>query len=700
MNMLKKIWESPIVRRVVIVGAVILAFFLTLYFTLPDIQRASGNTPTVTPGEDADATLTPDSTANGTQTEATPVLVDNPDQVGTQFTKTFTLKSLGIDEVVLKGLYASNSVWIELPTNWIVENLQVNLHYVPSPVLFPDRANLNILVNGQEFTSLNLSGEEEQVLSFEVPGDYIEQGDGFLLSFKGYLRVTDLICEETDNPGQWVRILDSTEFVVQANPINVDLLLENMNILMHEQEDSDATTFIIPDSPDADALATTAKVAARLGFNDGTATPNIIMASEVDQSDLSKSNIVVIGTPDQMPLLEQLASSMPAPLEGGSFITLDGQPAPEEHGVVQIMRSPWNESHTVLIVSGGSQAGLALAENAFASKELFDSLTGEFEFVKTEYPLTNAFDSTPWRFTPASLSDFQFAENRELGGLGESTEVFYLRWPPGWTVADGAQFHLSLIFSPVIAPNSHVVVRINDAIAGVGTIDTSQTTQEFVFELSPEVINQTLWGEDLRTMRLQIKVISILDVDECAYGNDITGWVQIDNDSYFTMSHGYSGISNLQTFPYPYVSDKDIQPTVVVLPDEPTTAEIAQGLAVIKQLGDYTLDDIDISILTASQLNQTEYSGANLIVLGTVDRQPWVMEFLRSLPQIPEDGVYQALNDENIGLIVEGTSPWSASHTALVIVSQSSKGVDQGITELRELYELDEPTYWVQFTIK
>lgn len=699
MQTIKNFWNNSIIRRIVIIGFIILAFFLTLVFTLPDIQKTGELTPTVTPGGEANSTITPDATTNGTQEQTTPALVDSTGQ-GTQFTKTLTLKSLGMDEVILKGLYASNSVWIELPTNWIVENLQINLHYVPSPVLFPNRANLNILVNGREFTSLNLSGEEEQVLSFEVPGEYIDQGDGFLLSFKGYLRVTDLVCEETDNPGQWVRVLDNTEFIVQANPIDISPLLENMNILMHEQENSDVTTFIIPDSPDTAALATTATVAARLGFNDGTATPKIILASEVEQTDLTKSNIVVIGTPENMPLLEEIASTMPAPLDGTSFITLDGEPAPTEHGVVQIMRSPWNDSHTLLVVSGGSADGLALAKNAFASKELFDSLTGPFQFIKTEYPLTNAFDTTPWRFTPATLSDFQFTENREMGGLGESAEVFYLRWPPGWTVADGAQFHLSLIFSPVIAPDSHVVIKINDAIVGVGSIDTSRTKQDFIFNLSPEIINNTLWGEDLRTMRMQIKVISILDTDECAFGNDITGWIQIDTGSYFTMVHGYSGISNLQTFPYPYVSDKDLQPTMIVVPDNPTAAELAQGLAVIKQLGDYTLDDINFGILTASQLNQTEYSNANLIVLGTVDRQPWIMEFLRSLPQIPEDGVYQALNDENIGLIVEGTSPWSSSRTAMVIVSQSSKGVDQGIIELRTLYELSEPTYWVQFTIK
>jgi len=698
MQTIKNLWNRSIVRRIVIVGIVILAFFLTLFFTLPDIQKTADQAATNTPGGEADATLAPAGTGNDAQSQGTSELVDNSSQ--TQFSKTLTLKSMGIDEVVLKGLYASNSVWISLPTNWIVENLQINLHYAPSPVLFPDRANLNILVNGREFTSLNLSDEGEQVISFEVPGDYIDQGDGFLLSFKGYLRVTDLLCEETDNPGQWVRILDSTEFIIQANPVDIPPLLENMEILMHEQEGSDVTTFVIPDSPGSNILSTIAAVAARLGFYDGTKSPHVVMASSLDQADLTNSNIVVIGTPDNMPLLGELASSLPAPLEGGSFITLDGTPGPEEHGIVQIMRSPWNESHTLLVVSGGNEEGLRLAQNSFASRQLFESLTGSFQFVKMEYPLVNAFGTTPWRFTPATLSDFEFSENRELGGLGASSEYFYLRWPPGWTVASGSQFHLSLIFSPVIAPDSHVVVIINDAIIGVAPIDSNLTEQSFTFDLPPEIVNATLWGEDLRMMRLQIRVVSILDTDECSYGNDVTGWIQIDSGSYFTMLHGYSEISNLQTFPYPFISDKEIQPTVVVLPDDPTAMEIAQGLAVVKQLGDYTLDDADITLLEASQLNQSEYSGANIIALGAYDRQPWVEEFLKTLPKIPEDGVYQALNDENIGLIIEGVSPWNASRTVLLVLSQSSSGVDQGITELRELYELDEPTYWIQFEIK
>lgn len=694
MQMLKNIWERPAVRRVTLVGAVILAFFLTLVLTLPEINKTEPLTVTLT-----EETPTPAETTEAVQSDqATPELVVNRPE--TEFSKELTLRELGINDVTLKGLYSSDSIWIPLPTNWIVESLLVNLHYSPSPLLYPGRANLNILVNGQEITSFNLNGEGEQVMLFKIPVGYIDQGNGFLLSFKGYLRLTDIICEETDNPGQWVNILDTTEFIMDANPNDIPPLLENMSILMNPQEDANATIFILPDSPDSTVLSTAASVAARLGFVDGRETPRVVTTSSLSDSDLTNSNLVFVGVPDDLPLLYQLADTFPARLEEGYFITLDDAPAPEEHGIVQIMRSPWNKSHTILVVSAGNEAGLRLAGNAFASHELFKILTGPYQFIKDEYELVNSFTSTPWRYSPATLADFEYEENRELGGVSASSASFYLRWPPGWTVDEGAQFNLSLIVSPVLEPNSHVVILINNVIVGVSPIDSDVTMQSFTFDLPAETINQTLLGSQQRTMKLKVRVISILDTDECDNQNDITAWIQIESDSYFTMLHSYRALPNLQTFPFPFVSDRSIQPVVIIVPDDPTEQEIATGLAVSKQLGDYTLDDFNISLLTSSQLNPEAHSNAHLIVLGTYNRQPWIEKFLKTLPPVPEDGVYQALNDENIGLIIEGFSPWNTERMLLFVLSQSTVGFEQGINLLRELYELEKPSFWMEFEIK
>jgi len=166
------------------------------------------------------------------------------------------------------------------------------------------------------------------------------------------------------------------------------------------------------------------------------------------------------------------------------------------------------------------------------------------------------------------------------------------------------------------------------------------------------------------------------------------------------MPHSYSALSNLKTFPFPFVSDRSIQPIIIVLPDDPTEQEIAAGLAVSEQLGDYTVDDFNIGLLTSSQLNPETHSNAHIIAFGTYDRQPWIEEFLKTLPPIPEDGVYQALNNENVGLIIEGFSPWNTERMVLLILSQSTEGFEQGINHLRGLSDLEEPSAWMEFEIK
>lgn len=700
MNSLKRFWDNPVVRSVGIVGGVILIFFLVLILTLPRTQIDDGSEATPTSSEteeSSDLAPTEDSGDDQTDREAVEAVADAPD---TEFSRARTLRDWGIGNLTIKGLYASDSFWIPLPTNWFVESLWVNLHYSPSPLLNEGRANLNVSVNGHNITSIDLAGEGEQVVSFRIPVEYIDQGDGFSFSFKGYLRLTDIYCEEGDNPGQWVTILDTTEIIINANPTDIPPLLENMRLLMGDQEEGDQTIFVMPDSPDSTILSAAAAVAARLGFVDGTEPPKVVTTSSISSADLENSNLVLVGLADDLPLMAELASTLPAPLEEGSFLTLDGTPAPHEHGVVQILRSPWNIYHSILVVSAGNEAGLLLAQNAFTSRELFDTLTGSFQFIKQEYELVNSFTSTPWLFTPATLADFDYEKNRELGGLGTSSATYYLRWPPGWTVAPGSEFNLSLIISPVVETNSHAVVLINGEIVGVSPIDPGVPFQSFTFSLPSGTINQNITDSRLRNMQLQVRMISIMETDECKYTDEVTAWVQVESDSYFTMLHSYRASANLQTYPYPLVNDQPMQPIVIVLPDNPSRREIAAGLAVSKQLGDYILDDFEISLLTASQLNQQEHSDAHIIPLGTLDRQPWLEDFRRTLPIVPDDGVYQDLEDENIGLIMEGASPWNAGRTILLILSVSNPGLEQGIEKLLELNELEESTAWMEYEIK
>ena len=291
-------------KRVLWVGGVILAIFLTLTLTLPTIQPIAAPTPGVIrpamtvalldkagmlqaatpipPANDPTRTATALPTVSTALPEVIPSATGSPDAENpvvatplpeTQLVNTVTLQDLGEDDLALNGLYSSGSLWIPLPSNWIIEYIQVDLNYSASPLLHPERANMTVLANEQQIVSFRLAGQTSSA-SFVIPKENIDQGNGVSLAFAGYLRLTDLVCEETDNPGQWVTILNTTRLTIGANLDRslVDLAAMGRLLLAHNSiSASPPLLFVLPDNPDAVTLTTAAQVAARLGEQSGFA---------------------------------------------------------------------------------------------------------------------------------------------------------------------------------------------------------------------------------------------------------------------------------------------------------------------------------------------------------------------------------------------------------------------------------------------
>jgi len=76
------------------------------------------------------------------------------------------------------------------------------------------------------------------------------------LDFQGYLRLTDDPCEETNNPGQWIRILTrETRLTLNPTwrPAEPELAQMDEVLVVREARDYDQTIppllFILPDDP-------------------------------------------------------------------------------------------------------------------------------------------------------------------------------------------------------------------------------------------------------------------------------------------------------------------------------------------------------------------------------------------------------------------------------------------------------------------
>ncbi len=606
-------------------------------------------------------------------------------------TTTVTFAELGYQDLQLTGMYGSASIWVPFESDWDFEDaIEVNVRYVASPLLFVERSTLTVLANGFEVTSLRPepSGQEEQ-FSFTIPVNLLH-GAGVSLRFQGYLRLTDVVCEETNNPGQWLRILESSTITMKpvadaAPPDLADLPGSVLVKAVDYAASPPPTVFVLPDEPTAQEMSLAGQIAARFGaeLGSGMSPFQVEFPSSLSESVIRDANLVVIGTPSRQPLIDSLAQALPAPLVDGGYVTEDNRIAPGDDGVLQIFPSPWNPDRRVLLVSAASEAGLERVALAFTDRDTFHVLSGPYMFIRDRLPAVEPIPGPPWlteRTTFAQLGE----GDRLVRGTGVYQEVYYFHRPAGWIFDNGAQLVLRFASSTALSSReSYIAVYVNDIPVGATRIGPDIPEREAVFDLPITRLNQAPDGSRPQALTLRLEVANYLQEAQCEQIHPDAAWTRIQADSYFVTPHVYLALPDLQAFPYPFVSDQPTAETVIAVPPQPRRREMALALDLAAYLGRYQVAEAPLHILSADQINEETHRDAHLIVLGQRSRQPLVDAFLDVMGAIPgyrgEAGLYRALSTPYQGLIREGPSPWNPDRVALLVFGESEAGFENAM---------------------
>lgn len=611
----------------------------------------------------------------------------SPDEV-----VSISLEDIGYSDLSIKSMYGAASAFIPFQSNWALQQEgMLDVAYVASPLLKEDRSTLTVIANDLELVSVRLVADgNEHHISANIPVERL-QGNGVLLRFQGYLRLTEFECEETNNAGQWLTILRTTNLtltpMLATEPPDLSQLPEAI-VVQNAPGDPPPVVFVLPDSPDAVTLTTAAQVAARLGSSSGNWLFPFEVASPatLTQQQRETANLVVVGLPAQNALIGELSSVLPASPGDSGFRTADGFISPPEHGVVQILPSPWNPAGNILQVSAGNSAGLAQAGVAFADHATFDALEGAFTFVRSKEVIAAPVPGQPWLGSTTTFAQLGDRE-RLVQGTGIFEEWYYFRRPPGWVLDNGSQLTLHLAFSPVLRPTeSYVAVFINDVFVGAMRTGRGIEETQVTFDLPTAQLNQMPNGERPQELTLRLEISNQLVENNCEQTHPDAAWTRIFTDSYFTTPHVYLAVPDLQAFPYPFVSDQPGSLVTIVLPDQPEAGEIGMGLSLAATLGRYAPADFGLRLVSASEVSRDTYSDSHLIVIGRRDRQPLIDQFLRQMTPVAgfegEPGLYRALQTTEAGLLREAPSPWNPDRVVLLVFAQSDGGFKNALNAL------------------
>ncbi len=329
-----------------------------------------------------------------------------------------------------------------IPPGFVAGNdSKLSLVYGHSALLDFTNSGVVISLNDQPVSSFALSEEtSRQLNTIDIPlyKNALHPGDNRLTIQLDIL--PENICSEFSNRGAWFTVHSDSLLNLPLLPAEPGASTAQVNLSLYpfpfNMDPSLGNVGIILSKDDPASWNTASKITSQLGrrASGQLITPRAAFVDSLDEEFLN-NNLIIIGKPTNLPLLNQIADAMPAPFENGSNIATErgitiSYRLPEEAslGYLELFQSPWNVDYMVLTILGSTPEGLGWAYNAITLSNLRGRVTGNFVVVNDTQILStdtrtsnriitpNAQPVSPANNTPVPTSVQQDQQATKLPG--------------------------------------------------------------------------------------------------------------------------------------------------------------------------------------------------------------------------------------------------------------------------------------------
>jgi hypothetical protein len=116
--------------------------------------------------------------------------------------------------------------------------------------------------------------------------------------------------------------------------------------------------------------------------------PKVIFDNEVSDAELAQYNLIVMGLPSKLSIMNELNDALPIPFDLGTNIAKKNYsqvtyliPSDTPLGYVQLLQSPWNENNIAIVALGNTEQGVIKAASALFDPTLRGQLAGNFAAI-------------------------------------------------------------------------------------------------------------------------------------------------------------------------------------------------------------------------------------------------------------------------------------------------------------------------------
>jgi hypothetical protein len=619
--------------------------------------------------------------------------------------ESFTFSQLKEDEIKMVGPFATHAILFGLPANWeLTEGAKLDLDVTiaiqtaagAAASLSSFGGSLTILLNNQSLAVLPLSesGSSTQSISIPLPAFTSLREDGrmnleFILSSSEACQLD----QKLD-----VIIHATSRFTIPHSIIQPDTSLVNFpRPIFQDSIFPDIARIIIPDQPTAAELQAALTVAAGLQARTGDGmTFTVSKSSGLTPDFLADANLILIGNAASLPMLYQLP--LPSPVVDGKYSGTG------DYGVLQMIVSPWNIEHVVLIVSGNNDQAVIKSAQALSTGIIRPNSVTNLALVDKVDSKVYSKDST----TDQTFKDLGY-DNITFEGRGEATETVQFYIPNGQTVSADAFVELSLSSSTLLNyARSGIFVSLNDK--PIGSVRLSDDTAN----KSNSRIRISIPASAIRSGLNFLDITAALEpTDECADPNQAGLFTTIWSDSRLYLPLVPAPINtidipDLASYPSPFNQTPNLGNVAFVLQRDNFDAWV-YAIQIASELGATSDGPIFTpAAFYADDFPESQRSSYNVLAIGAPSKMPFVGEINDRLPApfLPGSDnasetelqvVYQIDPELPAGYLELMPSPWNLGNVIITVTGNSPAGISWAADSL--LSEITRPRLIGNFAV-
>ncbi|SFB05825.1 cellulose biosynthesis cyclic di-GMP-binding regulatory protein BcsB [Clostridium frigidicarnis] len=565
------------------------------------------------------------------------------------------------------GVNSSKTFYVDIDKEWDATNCFLNLVFTQSELLDEKESTLTIDVNGLSISSVKLAGRKNYKEEVKIPikKEYLRDGSNEI-KIKTYRRITDKICTDDVNTGNWI-VLHKESYVHLdfKNIKDTDALEEYPYPYVKSSDAEGKVNIIIPDNYTEGELSSAMVLSSNFGSRYKNKKIGIDIRTVSTINDIEDENLIYIGKKDN--ITEDITN----------LITDEEKNSIINGGIVKEVISPFNNSKKMLLILGSNDDTLLKNIKFLANKDLISQVSKNSIYIDDELDVD---DIEKEEKDKLYFKDLNYGDINLKGPFSQEYDL-NCNIPKDRIVQGGSKIVLNTRYSKNIDfDNSVATLYINSIPIGSKKL-SEENSDEDIMEFSiPEGISEKNYYDLKIRFDLELKD-SFCD----ARGAD-TPWAFISRDSYIYTKYKKRQEAAFNTYPFPFVQDGELKDSAIVVPDNPTNKDLSRAASIMEFMGnDVKNNNVDIKVVKSSQIDN-ELKNLNLIVIGTPQNNSLIKE-LNNSSKIKFDESFNRFvsNDkikltdsygENISVLQFIKSPYNNNKQILEISSAKEDGLE------------------------